>query len=496
MPMTFGEWKKNKERMEAGQAAPSYASPNVFSSGGGKPQSAVPHAYAGHGAEWNALRADAEQLGMASAYGLPTDQYYRYRGGKPYWMMEADAEDYKRLLAENPPVSQAGSAVPGTGAGELQKLEAGLKAMGNGTYPPFAIGEEVPKSTRPQPYAGYTDEWNDLRANAAQLGMVSADGTPTDRYYQRMGGKPYWMIEADYADYLRRMAENPPFQKKSSYDVTSDPLYIAYMQSGNDFRYGAGLPSLQSVDFASDWMSPLASGNGSGIMETKGTGGGYGSGTEEENSTAPGAFERRIIHPADRTGNRNRPWDHIPFVTGESSPGQSVPGTVPDYTKEIDERLAEAVAGFESRSVGDGGPSSIGRLLSNFDNYRWFYDQVDHKGPWDIKVDEPWRQQFPNLEIPKKKFIYRGEMVERADLGNFAYGYLGTAMGVHSDFLYQMGGAAALTEGKPPNFGTILNAYGKALEAGAENRYGDPEEDHEWIKRGIDAYNAWKGKAQ
>jgi len=67
-------------------------------------------------------------------------------------------------------------------------------------------------------------------------------------------------------------------------------------------------------------------------------------------------------------------------------------------------------------------------------------------------------------------------------------------MGMHSEFLYLMGGAATFTEGKSFSAITIMDTVGKALDAG--EYYGDPQEDHHWISYGIDAYNAQNGRVQ
>jgi RHS repeat-associated protein len=163
-------------------------------------------------------------------------------------------------------------------------------------------------------------------------------------------------------------------------------------------------------------------------------------------------------------------------------------GGLPDFTEIINDRLAEAAAEFKKRSVGDGGPSTAGQMLSNFENYWWFYNQVDHNAPWDIKRKKPWRQQFPNLPF-LSKFIFRGRKTNVEDLGNFTYGYLGSAMGIDREFLYIMGAAAKYTERKSLNPGTILDAVEKALDKGSPY-YGDEPKDHDWIAYGIDAYNA------
>lgn len=65
------------------------------------------HPYAASMQQWEALKADAAQLGMATSYGMPTEQYYQYKGGKPDWLIRADEADMQRTLAENPPMASA-----------------------------------------------------------------------------------------------------------------------------------------------------------------------------------------------------------------------------------------------------------------------------------------------------------------------------------------------------------------------------------------------------
>jgi len=167
---------------------------------------------------------------------------------------------------------------------------------------------------------------------------------------------------------------------------------------------------------------------------------------------------------------------------------QSAGGGILDYTQAIDERLNEVISEFIKRSVGDGSPITANDLLLNFENFWWFYTQVDHSAPWDVKEPSSWFQQFPNHYF-QAKFFYHDEIITPADLGNFTYGYFGTAMGIDSELLYLMGGVATYTKGKPFGISTLLDAMNAAVSAGAP-LYGDWEEDNYWISKGIDAYNA------
>ena len=119
-------------------------------------------------------------------------------------------------------------------------------------------------------------------------------------------------------------------------------------------------------------------------------------------------------------------------------------------------------------------------------NLWFFYDQVNHNAPWDIKREDPWKEQFGNIRMPyydgdplnSEKFVFRGEIVTREDLGNITYGYLGSAMGIGDVTLYWGGGVAA--QG-------LKNIFSEEVRNATEY-YGDSEEDHFAIKKGIELF--------
>ncbi len=115
----------------------------------------------------------------------------------------------------------------------------------------------------------------------------------------------------------------------------------------------------------------------------------------------------------------------------------------------------------------------------------FFFNQVNHGAPWDIKRDEPWKQQFGDIKMPyydsnpekDETFLFRGEKVTGEDLDNILYGYLGSAMGIGNKTLYWGAGVAA-------NKDNIFN--GKAYNS--DEYYGDNREDHEFVKKGIEMF--------
>ena len=113
----------------------------------------------------------------------------------------------------------------------------------------------------------------------------------------------------------------------------------------------------------------------------------------------------------------------------------------------------------------------------------FFFFQVTHGAPWDIKRDDPWRMQFGDIKMPyygvkKEEFLFQGELITREDLGNITYGYLGSAMGLGEITLFWGAGVA----------NNWVNAifYGKAYDP--EENYGDDPEDLDFVKKGIQMY--------
>ena len=124
----------------------------------------------------------------------------------------------------------------------------------------------------------------------------------------------------------------------------------------------------------------------------------------------------------------------------------------------------------------------LGTVLANL---LFFYNQVNHSAPWDIKRNDPWKQQFGDIRMPRyggnssESFAFRGESVTREDLGNMTYGYLGSAMGIGDITLYWGGGVAAVGLSK------ILTS--EELRDPSKN-YGDSKDDHANIEKGIRFY--------
>jgi len=103
----------------------------------------------------------------------------------------------------------------------------------------------------------------------------------------------------------------------------------------------------------------------------------------------------------------------------------------------------------------------------------WFYDQVDHGAPWDIKLDRVWNQTiaygtFPGVGV---QVYFRGWLMTPEQLGNFTFGYIGAAAGLTH---------AALIGG---------SIYAAPLGSLAQIR--NEISDWRYVTRG---FNAWRGR--
>ena len=175
-----------------------------------------------------------------------------------------------------------------------------------------------------------------------------------------------------------------------------------------------------------------------------------------------------------------------------------------DYTKVVMDRLNEVLPDFYNHDIltyeeyiDKYSLKLFGKWIISvpgYDEYSaavlgslwFFYDEVTHGAPWDIKRDDPWKQQFGDIKMPyydgdspkNEWFVFRGEIVTREDLGNMTYGYLGSAMGIGDVTLYWGGGVAS--QG-------LKNIFSEEVRD-ASKYYGDTKEDHNAIKKGINFY--------
>jgi hypothetical protein len=90
----------------------------------------------------------------------------------------------------------------------------------------------------------------------------------------------------------------------------------------------------------------------------------------------------------------------------------------------------------------------------------WFYNQVDHERPWDIKSPEMWLETI-GTEFPGEGVFvsFRDMVMTPEELGNFTFGYIGAALGLPLPVL--LGGSvyAAHTGDALGSFGQIVNEF-------------------------------------
>ena len=84
---------------------------------------------------------------------------------------------------------------------------------------------------------------------------------------------------------------------------------------------------------------------------------------------------------------------------------------------------------------------------------------MNHKGKWDLKVDQSWEntigiKPIPSFDVPgaNQYFYFKDKFINREELGNITYGYLGKVMNFPDVILYIGGGVAS----KGKNFGEML----------------------------------------
>mgnify|MGYP001696453261 CR=1 FL=1 len=167
--------------------------------------------------------------------------------------------------------------------------------------------------------------------------------------------------------------------------------------------------------------------------------------------------------------------------------------SIPDYTDEINKMLKEKEKKFSYyKSYKDNinesimyGPedcsSKTGFIMgTEIAKYYAFKKEVETRGPMDFKESNIWKEAFgPNVpQVPL--FIYNGEVMDSATLGNVAYGYLGTYLEIPEKVLYIGGGFVNVRNINP----WYLLAWNYLPN------YGEAPEDIEAINKGINLYKS------
>lgn len=119
----------------------------------------------------------------------------------------------------------------------------------------------------------------------------------------------------------------------------------------------------------------------------------------------------------------------------ENNPIAVIPLYVYDYTVPINKMLSKNATECFKHSATDAS------------TYFWFYQKVKSGADWDIKLQNRWSEQLPDIKQYSKHFPFkfRQVVITAEDLGNITYGYWGTCVGF--DFKILLAGAALAAGG-------------------------------------------------
>lgn len=127
-----------------------------------------------------------------------------------------------------------------------------------------------------------------------------------------------------------------------------------------------------------------------------------------------------------------------------------------DVTEELGKVLLEAAVSARNYSsfvkflLGD-------NLASAGVIYLAFYNEVNHKQPWDIKRSESWQNTigtpFPGVGV---YVLFNGISMTPEQLGNFSYGFLGFAYGIPYEHLL---GGSYYAAGFPTESAQLANEF-------------------------------------
>jgi hypothetical protein len=97
----------------------------------------------------------------------------------------------------------------------------------------------------------------------------------------------------------------------------------------------------------------------------------------------------------------------------------------------------------------------------------WFFRQMNHYGPWDIKRRYSWNDTIAPGTFPGGgvQFYFSGMMMTPDDLGNFTFGYIGTAVGFSLPTLVVGSVFAEITSTTPAGWQAEIEDWG-FIEAG------------------------------
>ncbi len=150
---------------------------------------------------------------------------------------------------------------------------------------------------------------------------------------------------------------------------------------------------------------------------------------------------------------------------------------LPDYTEAIDAWLEEQEQYFDEiyADIDTAGPEVVEAIA---ELYYQFYEHVKTGGSMDVKQSSSWDEAFSEYGIPYPGegglFIYHGQVMDPATLGNVTYAYIGSKY--FTEFEIFSGGAAVQV--KRYWWPDLIYMYFLPY-------WGDMDEDHEAIELGI-----------
>ena len=133
--------------------------------------------------------------------------------------------------------------------------------------------------------------------------------------------------------------------------------------------------------------------------------------------------------------------------------------------------------------------ASYAASLRWWTNLGWFYNQMNHNAPWDIKVPARWEETIGSTFLGRfdTPIYFRGSRMTPESLGNWTYGYIGAAMGIPLTIL--LGGSFyAAGFPMPSNFGPALPPPFVGPSVAVPNpQFQDEMGDWGYIRRGFHA---------
>ena len=160
------------------------------------------------------------------------------------------------------------------------------------------------------------------------------------------------------------------------------------------------------------------------------------------------------------TGNPANRVDVTSYVNAALTPTVlHAMGLRDDLFQEIDEAFLAAFIIFLGPPFIDT-PSEVRDVISQaqYNVLDWFYRQVNHDAPWDIKREDRWIETIgDNFPGVGNEVIFRGIVNTPEQLGNLTYGYIGAALGLPLEILLAGSVYAANNSGQLSNINQIAN---------------------------------------